>query len=171
MVDEETTDVLIGGYLSRDAAHDDFESVRRCGAYLHAATMVSKDLEGRLFVEQSDHMVREGAEGLGAVGFVLGLVVPPLLLATTAVGTAMGTGTGALLRRVAAHELKERAGATVPIGGAGLIVAYRKSSADKARPAVKRAVSIVIGEAEGHHLQALKGALADAQHKMATANT
>jgi uncharacterized membrane protein len=170
MVDDETIDVLIGGYLSRDAARDDFESVRRCGAYLHAATVVGKDLEGRLSVQQSDHMVREGAEGLGAVGFVLGLVVPPLLLASTAVGAAMGAGMGALLHRLAADELKHRAGATIPIGGAGLIVAYPKSSAGRVRPAVRRAVSIATGEAQGHHLRALQGALTDAQHKMAASN-
>ena len=34
---------------------------------------------------------------------------------------------------------------------------------------MKRAISITIGEAEGHRLKALTGALADAQRKMATA--
>jgi hypothetical protein len=32
---------------------------------------------------------------------------------------------------------------------------------------VTRAVKRVVGEAEGHHVAALKGALADAQQKMA----
>ena len=63
--DDETIDVMIAGYLSRDAAHDDFESVLRCGGYLHGATVVSKDLEGNLSVEQTDHMVREGAASDG----------------------------------------------------------------------------------------------------------
>ena len=166
----ETIDVLIGGYLSREAAHDDYESVRHCGAYLHGASVVSKDLEGKLSAEQTDHMVREGAQGLAVVGFVLGLAVLPLLPASTAFGAATGAGVGMMLHRVTAHELKERAGATIPIGGAGLIVAYPKSSAEIVRPAVKRAISVAIGEAEGHHLKALTGALADAQRKMATAN-
>ena len=90
------------------------------------------------------------------MGLSSACVVPPLLLATTAVGAAMGAGTGALLHQLATHELKERAGDTIPIGGAGLIVAYPKSSADKVRPAVRRAISIAIGEAEGHHLRALQ---------------
>ena len=30
-----------------------------------------------------------------------------------------------------------------------------------------RAIQKVVGEAEGHHVQALKGAIADAQQKMA----
>ena len=65
-IDDETIDVLIGGYLSADAAEQDYEAVLACGGYLHGAVVVSKDLEGNLSVEQTDHMVREGAEGLGA---------------------------------------------------------------------------------------------------------
>lgn len=56
---------------------------------------------------------------------------------------------------------------TIPIGGAGLIVAYPRSAAEKVEPAVTRALQKVVGEAEGHHVKALKGALADAQKKMA----
>jgi hypothetical protein len=52
-------------------------------------------------------------------------------------------------------------------GAAGLAVAYRHAVADQVEPAVTRAVQMVVGEAEGHHVQALKGALADAQKKMA----
>ena len=89
--DDETTDVLIGGYMSKDAAHDDYEAALASGGYLHGAVVVSKDLQGELSVEQTDHMVREGAEGLGAVGFAVGLFAPPLL-AATAVGAVIGAG-------------------------------------------------------------------------------
>ncbi|MGO8981230.1 MAG: hypothetical protein ACLQER_18420 [Streptosporangiaceae bacterium] len=50
---------------------------------------------------------------------------------------------------------------------AGLILAYPHSAAAKVEPAVTRAIKKVVGEAEGHHVQALKGAIADAQQKMA----
>jgi arylsulfatase len=166
--DDKKIEVLIAGYLSRDAAHEDFESVRHSGGYVHGATVVGKDLEGNLSAEQTDHAVREGVKGMAAVGFIVGLAVPPLLIATTATGAAMGAGVGMLLHRFTAHELKERAGETIPIGGAGLIVAYPKTSADKVTPAVKRAISIATGEAEGHHLKALTGALADAQRNTAS---
>jgi len=46
-------------------------------------------------------------------------------------------------------------------------VAYPRSAAEKVEPAVTRAVQKVVGEAEGHHVKALKGALADAQQKLA----
>ncbi|MGH8869883.1 MAG: DUF1269 domain-containing protein [Actinomycetes bacterium] len=167
--DDETTDVLIGGYMSKDAAEQDYESVLRSGGYLHGAVVVTKDLDGNLSVEQTDHMVREGAAGLGAVGFAIGLFAPPLL-AATAVGAAMGAGAGKLLHQRTKTKLQQQAGETIPLGGAGLILAYPKSAADKVEPAVTRALERAVGQAEGHHVKALKGAVVDAQRKMAEGN-
>ncbi|MGE5827377.1 MAG: DUF1269 domain-containing protein [Micromonosporaceae bacterium] len=167
--DHETIDVLVGGYMSRDAAHDDYESVRKSGGYLHGAVVVVKDLDGNLSVEQTDHMVREGAAGLGAIGFVVGLFAPPLL-AATAIGAAMGAGVGKLLHRRTENKLEKQAGDTIPLGGAGLIVAYPHSAAGTVEPAVTRTITKVVGQAEGHHVQALKAAVSDAQQKMRADN-
>jgi arylsulfatase len=161
----DTIDVLIGGYMSKDAAEEDYEAVLGCGAHLQGMALIAKDLEGELSVVETDHMVREGAEGLGAVGLAIGLAAPPLL-ATTAIGAALGAGAGKLLHHKTADKLGEQAGETIPIGGAGLIVVFSKSEAEKVEPAVTRAVKQVKGEAEGRHVQAVKGALAEAQQKM-----
>ena len=165
-IDQETTDVLIGGYMSSDAAHEDYDAVLNCGARLWGAVVVSKDLEGNLSVEHTDHMVEEGAAGLASVGFVVGLFAPPLL-AATAIGGALGAVTGKALHKRTGSKIEEAAGETIPIGGAGLIVAYKHADAGTVEPAITRAVKKVVGQAEGHHVQALKGALADAQKKMA----
>lgn len=162
----DTIDVLIGGYMSKNAAEEDYEAVLASGGELQGMALVAKDLEGNLSVEQTDHMVREGAGALGGVGLALGLAAPPLL-ATTAIGSAMGAGAGKLLHHKAAEKIGEQAGETIPLGGAGLIVVYSKSEADQVEPAVTRAVQKQKGEAEGRHVQAIKGALADAQQKMA----
>lgn len=164
----DTTDVLIAGYLSRQAAEEDYEAVLESGGKLQGAVVVSKDLDGTLSVEQTDRLVRKGAAGGGAVGFALGLFAPPLL-AATAVGAAMGAGAGALLHHEAAEKLGAQAGETIPIGGAGLIVAYSRTEADEIEPSVARAVKKVVGEADGRHVEALKGAIEDAQRKMAAA--
>ena len=162
----ETIDVLIGGYLSADAAREDYEAVLGCGGHLEGAVVLTKDMEGKLAVEQTDHMVRKGAEGAGAIGFVVGLAAPPLL-AATAIGAAIGAGAGKVLHRKTASKIEEQAADTIPIGGAGLIVAYPHAEAGKVEPAVTRAIKKVVGEAEGHHVEALKGAIANAQKKMA----
>ena len=163
---KDTIDVLIGGYLSKEAAEEDYNAVLDCGAYLHGAVVVVKGLDGELSVQQTDHMVREGAEGAGAVGLAVGLFAPPLL-AATAVGAAVGAGAGKLLHHKTAEKLSEQAGQTIPLGGAGLIVVYSRDDAETVEPAVTRAVQRVVGEAEGSHVKAVKGAIEDAQRKMA----
>jgi uncharacterized membrane protein len=169
-LDDETIDVLIGGYMSKEAAKEDYEAALGCGGYLHGAVVVSKDLDGHISVEQTDHMVREGAAGVGALGFAVGLFAPPLL-AATAIGAALGAAGGKLLHRRTASKLEVQAAETIPIGGAGLILAYPHSAAGKVQPAVTRAIKKVVGEAEGHHVQALKAAISDAQQKMAADST
>ena len=130
------------------------------------AVVVSKDLEGNLSVEQTDHMVKEGAEGLAGVGFVVGLFAPrswrPPRSAPWSAQAA-----GKVLHKKIGSKIEEAAGETIPIGGAGLIIAYQHEEAETVEPAVTRAIKKVVGEAEGHHVEALKGALADAQQKMA----
>ncbi len=65
VIHDQTIDVLIGGYLSKNAAMEDYESVLACGGHLDGAVVVTKDLEGNLAIEQTDHLVRDGAAGLG----------------------------------------------------------------------------------------------------------
>lgn len=164
--DDETTDVMIGGYLSAEAAHEDYDAVLSCGAHLLGAVVISKDLEGNLSVDETDHAVAKGAVGVGGVGFVVGLFAPPLL-AATAIGVALGAAGGEALHKKLGKGIGEKAGDTIPIGGAGLIVAYPRSAAEQVEAAVSRALQHVVGQAEGHHVKALKSALADAQQKMA----
>jgi uncharacterized membrane protein len=161
-----TMDVLIGGYMSKEAAEEDYEAVLNCGGKLQGMALVAKDLEGELSVVETDHMVRKGAEGMGLAGLALGLAAPPLL-ATTAIGAALGAGGGKLLHHKAGEKIQEQAGETIPIGGAGLIVIYPKSEAEKVEAAVSRAVKKAKGEAEGRRVEAVKGALAEAQQEMA----
>jgi uncharacterized membrane protein len=161
----DTIDVLIGGYMSKDAAEEDYQAVLASGGKLQGMALVAKDLEGELSVIETDHMVRKGAEGVGAAGLAIGLAAPPLL-AATAIGAALGAGAGKLAHHKAADKIGEQAGETIPLGGAGLIVAYSHSEAEKVEPAVARAVQKAVGEAEGRHVEALKDALADAQQKM-----
>ena len=73
------------------------------------------------------------------VGFVVGLFAPPLL-AATAVGAVTGAGAGKLLHHRTASKLEEQAGETIPVGGAGLIVAFPHSAAGKVVPAVTRPI-------------------------------
>ena len=161
----EPTDVLIAAYLTIDPAKADYQAVIDAGAKIEGAVCVSRDHAGELHVEETDHMARTGAEVLGGVGLVVGLFAPPLLLAT-AVGAAVGGGLGELAHHELESKIEQQAGETIPFGGAGLIVAYPRSSAEAVDNAVTRALKKAVGEADGNKVDALKRALAEAQGRM-----
>ena len=99
---------------------------------------------------------------LGAVG----LFAPPLL-AATAVGAVIGASAGKLLHRRTASKLEEQAGAIIPVGGAGLILACPHSAAAEVEPAMTRAVNKVARRGRRPPRQGPQGrAIADAQQKM-----
>ena len=166
----DTIDVLIGGYLSKDAAEEDYNAVLDCGGDLQGAVVVAKDLEGNLSVEQTDHMVREGAAGLGAVGFAVGLFAPPLL-AATAIGARAGRGRRQAAAPQGRRQDRRAGGRDDPARRrrADRRLLTLRSRQGRARRDARRAEGV--GEAEGRHVQALKGALADAQKKMAEGGT
>jgi uncharacterized membrane protein len=129
---------------------------------------VSKDLKGTVTVEESDHAVTEAATGVAGVGFVIGLFAPPLLAATV-LGAALGAATGAAGHKKIGAGIGQTAGETIPVGGAGLLVAYPHEHADTVEAAVTRAIQKSVGQATGSHVDSIKGALADAQAKLAQA--
>jgi uncharacterized membrane protein len=164
---EKETDVMIAGYLTKDGAILDYEAVVKSSAKIDGAVCISRDLEGNTTVEQTDHMAKGGAKVLGGAGFVLGLAAPPLL-AATAIGAAVGAGVGKAASSKVKSQIEQQAADTIPWGGAGVIIAYPRSSADEVDKAVSHALKKVVGQAEGKKVKALKAALADAQEQMAT---
>ena len=162
---KEPTDVMIGAYLDMGPAKLDYQAVIDSGTKIEGAVCVSRDHAGKLAVVETDHMARKGAEVLGGVGLVVGLFAPPLLLAT-AIGAAIGGGLGELAHSEVKSKIEQQAFDTIPYGGAGVIVAYPRSSADGIDKAVTHALKKAVGEAEGKRVEALKQALAEAQEKM-----
>lgn len=165
--DHEDTTVLIGSYLSHDAAREDYRAAWACGAPLHGAILVRKDLDGEVSAEQSDHVLREGAEALGTLGLLTGLLDPPLIPITTGMGAVLGGVLGQTLHMLIESRAKDKVAGMIPLGCAVLILAFPQSSNDVVRSAVTRAISTSLGHGQGHHVEALRAAVADAQHHMA----
>src|SRR5262245_18564130 len=157
---------MIAGYLTKEPALADYEALVSSGAKIDGAVCITRDLQGKTTVEQTDQMAKGGAKVLGGAGLVVGLFAPPLL-ASAAIGAAVGGALGKVASSRVKSKIEEDAGETIPWGGAGVIVAYPRESADEIEKAVSRAVKKVVGEAEGKKVKALKPALADAQERMA----
>jgi arylsulfatase len=164
---DKATDVMIAAYLTKEPALLDYEAVVGSGAKIDGAVCVTRDLEGNTSVEETDHLAKGGAKVLGGAGLVVGLFAPPLLL-SGAIGAAVGGGLGHHAHSKVKSKIEDQAAETIPWGGAGMIVAYPRSSADAIDQAVTHALRKVVGEAEGKKVQALKEAMADAQEKLST---
>ncbi len=104
-----TTDNLtlyVASYADADAAAEDFsalKSAHKAGLDLVGAVVLTRGETGDVKVtEAGDGAVGGGAVLGGAVGLVVGLFAPPLLL-STGIGAGLGAGVGALVKR---HEEK-----------------------------------------------------------------
>jgi uncharacterized membrane protein len=100
---------------------------------------VTRDLEGKVTVEMTDHLRRSGAVGLGAAGFVVGLVAPLLLLATV-FGAGIGAAVGHFAENKMKSQIEKQAEETIPWGGAGVIDAYPRESGEAVDKAITHAL-------------------------------
>jgi uncharacterized membrane protein len=160
----EPTDILFAAYMYLDPARLDLLAVLDAGVRIEGAVCVSRDHAGDLYVEEQDHLARQDAELLQGLGLAVGLFASPRLLATPA-GAAIGGGLGEFGHLGLEDKIAEQAGETIPFDGAGLIVAYPRSSADALDKALTRTVHKTVGETDGKKVDALKKALAEAQER------
>ncbi len=125
MAKEDGTFLLVGAYSSVDDAKADYEVVKA----LHAekviggfdAAVITKDDEGKVHVSKDETATRKGAWGGLGVGALVGLIFPPSLLATAAVGAAAGAFGGHLAKGMSRSDMKDLGG-LLEEGQAGLVV-------------------------------------------------
>ena len=117
--------IFIGTYPSEAAARDDYAVVKDLHAVgavgTYDAAVVTKDDAGKVHVNKDETATRHGAWGGAAVGAVVGILFPPSILASAAVGAAVGGVGGHLWRGMSRADVKEF-GDIIDAGQAALIV-------------------------------------------------
>ena len=117
--------IFIGTYPSEAAARDDYAVVKDLHAVgavgTYDAAVVTKDDAGKVHVNKDEMATRHGAWGGAAVGAVVGILFPPSILASAAVGAAVGGVGGHLWRGMSRADVKEF-GDIIDAGQAALIV-------------------------------------------------
>jgi arylsulfatase len=170
MADDKHMDVLIAAYLFEDLAAKDYDAIMQLvedkEIAVQGVVLATKDADGTMAVKEAgDHMVRKGAAAVGGVGLVVGLLAPPLLVAT-----AVGAGAGALLGKFAKHRvesgIEEKMGDVLPAGSAALIAIYDHEGADAVQQAIPNAIKSSVATIDGHSAKELKAGLAEAQAGM-----
>ena len=156
--------VLIGTYPDEAAARDDYEVVKA----LHGldaigtfdAAVVTKDAKGKVHVAKDETATRAGAWGGVAAGAVVGLLFPPSLLASAAVGGAVGGFGGHLWKGMSRKDVKEL-GDVIDEGQAALVVVGDLTVEEALQKASLRAVKEIRKQVDAD-LDDLEDAIKDA---------
>jgi len=122
---EDSTFLIVGAYDSEADAQLDYGVVKD----LHAnkviggfdAAVITKDDEGKVHVNKDETSTRKGAWGGLGVGALVGLLFPPALIASAAVGAAAGGIGGHLWKGMSRSDMKDL-GELLDEGQAGLVV-------------------------------------------------
>src|SRR3954447_12080838 len=101
-------DLYLAAYADPDAAEEDWDVVKNLAGdktiTVEVMVLVGRAADGTITLKDDAHAVGKGA-GWGLTGgSLVGLIFPPALLASTAVGAGLSAGVGGL---VSHHEKKE----------------------------------------------------------------
>jgi uncharacterized membrane protein len=111
MAKPESVFIYIGTYPDEAQARDDYQIVKdlhsRGAVGTYDAAVVTKDDDGKVHVNKDEMPTRHGAWGGAAVGAAIGILFPPAIIGTAAIGAAVG-GVGAhLWRGMSRADVKE----------------------------------------------------------------
>jgi uncharacterized membrane protein len=125
MAKSDSVFIYIGTYPSEAAARYDYEAVKELHALgavgTYDAAVVTKDADGKVHENKDETTTRHGAWGGLAVGAIFGLLFPPSIVGSAAVGAAVGGVGGHLWKGMSRSDVKEL-GDVIDAGEACLLI-------------------------------------------------
>jgi uncharacterized membrane protein len=125
MAKDTDTFVFLGAYADEAAARTDYEVVKDLHATgvigTYDSAVITKDAEGKVHVDKDSIPTRRGAWGGAGVGALLGILFPPSIIVTAAVGATVG-GVGAHLWKGLSRGDMKDLGEILDQGQAALLV-------------------------------------------------
>jgi uncharacterized membrane protein len=123
-------DLYIAAYADPDAARGDWDTIKQLAKddtiKVDGLVLVSRRADGKIHVDDDFHETRKGAEWGAVGGAVIGLIFPPALLASAAVGAGIGLGAGALVSHSKKEEIKEDVDDTLPLNSSGIVAIFEE---------------------------------------------
>jgi uncharacterized membrane protein len=149
MAKPEAVFIYIGTYPSEAGARADYDVVKDLHAVgavgTYDAAVVTKDDAGKVHENKDEMATRHGAWGGAAVGALIGLLFPPAIIATAAVGAAVGGVSGHLWRGMSRADVKEL-GELIDDGQAALVIVGESKVAEAVNKAELKAEKHVAKE-------------------------
>jgi uncharacterized membrane protein len=149
MAKPEAVFIYIGTYPSEAMARADYDVVKDLHAVgavgSYDAAVVTKDDAGKVHENKDEMATRHGAWGGAAVGALIGILFPPAIIATAAVGAAVGGVSGHLWRGMSRADVKEL-GQLIDDGQAALVIVGESKVAEAVDKAALKAEKHVAKE-------------------------
>jgi uncharacterized membrane protein len=138
--------LYIAAYSDPDAAEADWEDIKKLAKEkvitVDGLVLISRDADGKVHEKDNAHTVGIGTVLGAAGGFLVGLIFPPALLATTVVGAGVGAGTGGLVSHHEKKEIKAEVANDVPVGTSGIVVLLEERWVADAEKALSKADNV-----------------------------
>ena len=138
--------LYVAAYSDPDAAQADWDAAKELKRSkmidIEALVLLSRDDDGKIHEKDNDHTVGAGAILGAAGGLLVGLIFPPSLLASGAVGAGVGAGAGGLLKHHEKKEIKDEVADDLPPGSSGIVVLFDPTFATDIDKALPRATTV-----------------------------
>jgi uncharacterized membrane protein len=123
-------DLYIATYPDPDAARGDWDMMKQLAKddtiKVDGMILVSRGADGKIQVDDDSHETRKGAKWGLVGGAVVGLIFPPSLIASAAVGAGIGAGAGALRSHGQKDEIREDVEETLPLNSSGIVAIFEE---------------------------------------------
>jgi uncharacterized membrane protein len=139
-------DLYIATYDDPDAARGDWDGMKQLAkddmVKVDGMVLVSRRADGKIHVDDDFRETRKGAKWGLVGGAVIGLIFPPSLLASAAVGAGIGAGVGALRSHGQKDEIKEDVEETLPLNSSGIVAIFEEQWEDDVDRALANASNV-----------------------------
>lgn len=147
MAPTQNLSLLVATYDDADSAASDFAALKQAQSEqdfaIIGAVVMQRDDDGEVDVkEHHSGLVGGVATAGGVVGLVVGLFAPPLLL-STAVGAAIGSGVGGLMKLHEEKSMEAEVADLLPPGSSAVLVVVDDLYVDRIERALAKSVKKV----------------------------
>jgi len=123
--------LYIAAYPGAGAAQGDWDAIKQAASddviKVEGLVLVSRDADGKIDVDDDFHTAAKGARWGAVGGAVIGLIFPPGLLASAAVGAGAGLGIGGLRSHREKKAIKADVEAVLPRDSSGIVALFEES--------------------------------------------
>jgi len=153
-------DLYIAAYSDPDAAQEDWDDIKQLVAdkviTVDGLILVSRGDDGKIEVKDNASDLGRGTV-VGAVGGALvGLIFPPAILASAAVGAGIGAGTGAILDHRHKKEIKADVEDVLPAGSSGIVALFEERWVEDVENSLAKADKVTRKEVDADSAEQVK---------------